>query len=283
MTAFGARRRPPGVRLSWAVLAAFSAIALLPAGASAPPDCGPAEGMEPLLGAGRIVLLGEIHGTDQAPTFTASVACRALADGLGVTVALELPQSEEEAVRAFVGSSAPSAPGPGAVVDLPFWAKSYQDGRTSLAMLGLIERIRDWRRGGADIDVILLDEPSSFRQRDARMAERLLAAAAADDERFFVALTGNLHNRTVPGSGRAGDRLVTALGRARVTSLNMTHGGGSAWICEATAGCGALDFGPREAPPAGRVTLFAEPDDRGYDGTYSVGKISASPPARGGD
>ena len=77
-----------------------------------------------------------------------------------------------------------------------------------------------------------------------------------------------------------GERMLNALGSKRVKSLNMTHAGGSAWFCEASAGCGPFDFGTGEPEPRGRVNLFEEPDARGYDGTYSMGTISASPPAK---
>lgn len=248
------------------------AIAVLGSAAAAgsEPECPSALGLDELLGRGRVLLLGEIHGTEEAPRFVETVACQALARGLEVTIALELPHAEENAVRD------PDV----RVVALPFWTKDYQDGRTSRAMLRLIERARAWSREGQDVEMILLDEPSDFRQRDQRMAERLLAAVTESPDRFFVALTGNLHSRTAPGTGRMGERVVGELGRDRVSSLDMEHAGGSAWICEVTQGCGPLELRAHDGGPAGQIRLFATPDSRGIDGTYSVGPVSVSPPAR---
>ena len=110
-------------------------------------DCASAEGLAPVIGPGRVVLLGEIHGTRHAPQFAGTVVCQALNKELGVTLALELPHAEEVAVRGFVTTAA-QAGEPPRVTDLPFWAKPYQDGRSSDAMLSLLERVRAWRLAG---------------------------------------------------------------------------------------------------------------------------------------
>ena len=258
------------------VLAAV--LAPMTAGAEVP-GCSPAPGLEAVLGPGRALLLGEIHGTNEAPEYVATVACHALADDLAVTIALELPWSEEPVVRDFVASSGGEAEA-SLILDLPFWSKPYQDGRTSQAMLALLEVARAWSQSGVEVEVILLDEPADFARRDEWMARRLLAAVANSPKSFFIALTGNLHNQTAARSGRMGERVSGALGKERVVSLKMNHAGGSAWICEATQGCGSLELGDREAEPKGRVTLFPTPDSRGYDGFFAVGTLSASPPAR---
>ena len=78
----------------------LSALTVATALADAPdPACAPADGLDPLLAPGRAILLGEIHGTNEAPDFTDTIACHALAAGLEVIVALELPEVEEAAVR----------------------------------------------------------------------------------------------------------------------------------------------------------------------------------------
>ena len=143
-----------------AALAAVLAFSPAPAA-----SCGATTGIEPLLERGRVLLLGELHGTAEAPAFVANVACHARSQGLDVTIALELPHAEQEQVRD------PDSE----IVDLPFWAKDYQDGRTSVAMLRLIE----WAhaRTAADgVELILIDEPSNFRRRDERMAVHILDA-----------------------------------------------------------------------------------------------------------
>lgn len=107
-------------------------------------------------------------------------------------------------------------------------------------MLRLIERIRAWKLAEESVDAVLIDDSTDFRQRDERMAKHLLDSVAASPDRSFMALTGN----------------------------------------QATQGCGPLVLGERQADPAGQATLFPSPDSRGYDGTYSVGTVSASPPTK---
>lgn len=236
-------------------------------------------GAEEVLRKGQVLLLGEIHGTNESPEFVQAIVCLALETGLGVTVALELPQSEEPTVVRFVKGGKPRVSRE-EIARLPFWAKDYQDGRASIAMLDLLEELRKRKVAGENVEVILLDKPQDFARRDQEMADRLLSAVEASPENFFVTLTGNLHNRTAPESGRMGARVVEKLGRARVVSLNVSHTGGSAWICEATAGCGPLELGGRGEGSAPSIQLFEEPDPRGYQGSYFVGAISASPPAK---
>lgn len=261
---------------------------LLSAGCAAPgtasASCPSIDGLDEVLGRGRVVLLGEIHGTAEVPAFVQAMACRAVARDLSVVVALELPRDEQEAISAFMGSEGGAA-GLEAIRSLPFWARESQDGRTSRAMLDLLEGLRDLRQRGGHAGVLLIDRPGEFSARDRAMAERLAAAAKAHPEALLVALTGNLHSRTDEGSGRMGELVEEALGPGRVLSLNMVHSGGTSWICEATAGCGPMKLkGKDEVESDGkgwRITLEPESAGPGHDGTFHVGSITASPPARG--
>lgn len=263
----------------------FLALLLLGAGSGAAPardagDCPPIEGIDGVLGKGRVLLLGEIHGTAEGPAFVEAVACHAVAAGLPVVVALELPRDEQEAVSGFLASEGGEA-ARGAVRALPFWAKEYQDGRSSRAMLDLLDGLRSRRGNGGHLGVLLFDRPGDFSTRDRAMGERIVEAAKAHPQAFLVSLSGNLHSRTDEGSGRMGATIEKALGPDRVRSLKMSHTGGTAWICEATAGCGPLRLGGRGEGEDWRILMDLEAGGPGHDGTFHVGSISASPPARG--
>jgi len=69
-----------------------------PGGSATVAACPAIDGIEQVIGKGKVVLLGEIHGTAEAPAFTGDVDCHALRAGLAVTVALELPRAEQEAI-----------------------------------------------------------------------------------------------------------------------------------------------------------------------------------------
>ena len=69
------------------MLALAMLVGAIPA-ASADDGCAPIGGATPLLETGRVVLLGELHGTEQSPAFVASLACHAVAAGLDLVVGL---------------------------------------------------------------------------------------------------------------------------------------------------------------------------------------------------
>lgn len=252
----------------------------------APASCAPIANADALLGEGRIVLVGEIHGTEQGPGFVGELACRALAAGLGVTVALELPQEDQARVDAFLGS----AGGPDDFDKLwsDFWRRDYQDGRASHAMAGLIDGLREQRSAGRPVEVVFLDRPDLGPSggRDAAMAKRLADAHQAHPKNLILALTGNWHNRTVTGAPwdpsyePMGYRLTHLLPEARILALDMSHAGGSAWLCLSGEPCKVQQLrgkGKKGGPLA--VTVYDAVDAKGFHGVYDVGSITASLPA----
>ncbi len=54
---------------------------------------------------GHVVLLGEMHGTNESPQFLSDALCVALQNDHSVTVGLELPFSETERADVFLESS----------------------------------------------------------------------------------------------------------------------------------------------------------------------------------
>ena len=240
--------------------------------------CEPVPGLRPHLTTGRVILLGELHGTREAPAFVESVVCHGLSLGLRVTVALELPQVEGPEVDRYLRSE--GSPGDrDALVRAPFWFKDYQDGRSSQAMLALLEAVRSRIARQEPIDVVLLDRPEARQDRDAEMAARLLVAVGEAPANLFVALTGNLHNRITEGSGRLGRRILEALGPDRVLSLNQAYSGGSAWVCMSDSPCGSHTIRGRAGTALG-VEVGGAAGSEHYHGTYGVGELHASPPAK---
>jgi hypothetical protein len=74
-------------------------------------------------------------------------------------------------------------------------------------------------------------------------------------------------------------QLVTGLlGADRVVALDVTHAGGSAWVCTDACGETTLQGG---GPPdsAFRLSLHLDDASSGFHGEYSVGPLTASPPA----
>ncbi len=202
-----------------------------------------------------LVLFGELHGTAEAPAHVAA-ALAAVAPHGAVALAIEWPDSLQPAVDEFLvtGDRAALLATPD-----PFW--TWRDGRSSVAMLALLERARTLRIAVTCFDG---DFPSA-ETREAGMAARLLAALAPG--RTTLALCGNLHARTTPPW--MGSHL-----RAHVPdliSLDLHHAGGTAWCCLADHEPGIQHF----AATAADTDAAAD----GFDGFHTVGSIRASPPA----
>lgn len=241
--------------------------------------CAGVAGVDQLLAPGLAVLVGELHGTAQSPEFVSALACNALGAGFPVTVALEMPPDEATRVDAFLasdGSDAASA----ALVAGPFWAPSVADGRSSVAMVGLLDDVRVAGAAGLPIDVTLLDAGGD--DRDAAMAARVAEAVAANPDGIVIALTGNAHTRVTPDpafpSTPMGQHVTDTLGAGRVVALDVTYSGGTAWVC--TDVCGETTFeGSGPPDPAFTLSLHLDDASSGFHGEYSVGPITASPPA----
>lgn len=86
----------------------------------------------------RIVVVGERHGTKEIPGFVAALACTALVDGRAVTLALEMPSSETDRLESYLASDG-GATARSRLVTSPFWHRPLQDGRSSAAMVDLLE------------------------------------------------------------------------------------------------------------------------------------------------
>jgi hypothetical protein len=270
------------------VAALWAAAALAaPRQTPAPPlACSASAGIEPLLAAKDVLLVGEVHGTAQSPAFVAETACAALAHGRAVSVALEIPVAEQARLAAFAESAGTPADR-AALLSGDFWRDPFQDGRRSEAMLALLERLRTFRKAGRKVTVVPIDPGPggvpSWQEREKSMAERLRARLAAAPGDLLVVLTGNLHTRLKPRVDYAymGSVLAEGSPGLRLAALDVAYTGGSAWICQGDepAACKATELGSKAGAARGEVVTFPNIDAAGYTGVYGVGELSASPPA----
>jgi peptidoglycan/xylan/chitin deacetylase (PgdA/CDA1 family) len=261
---------------------------VLNAGAQPQPttlSCTDVPGLAPLLHAGHVVLLGEMHGTNESPLFLRNAVCTALQNGHAVTVGLEIPRTETAAVDAFFDAPEGEA-AERRLLQGPIWQRTYQDGRASRAMRDLLNSLRAYRAAGLPVRVVLIDDPAVPARRDSAMSARIQTARAAAPDDVFLVLTGNVHNRLTVGTQwdasyePMGYLLRRAVDAGRITSLDVAHAGGEAWVCfgSTASDCGVRSIGKRGAEGDG-VTLFAKPDAQAYDGHYHVGRLTASLPA----
>ena len=264
------------------------------AGSGAEVDCPPLpRGAGKLVELGSFVLVGEVHGTVEAPAFVGALACSAAmhAGPRGLVVGIEMSHTDQPYLDAFFALESPTAAGR-ELLSATHFTDAFRDGRDSEAVVSLLEDLRRWRRAGLKITPIAFDvsadDGAAGAARETAMAERIAAAAERHAGATVLVYTGNLHSRTAKGVPWDPDLLTMGarlLGRfPHLRSLDFASAGGSAWVCIMAPEGGAMECGERVQNGVDRggrpfVELWSEPDESGHHGIYYLGPISASPPA----
>lgn len=286
MTALRPGHPRSATRRRWCPAAGLLAMLALGTGAFAQPaqqvavDVDPATGLAALLATHSPVVLGEIHGTVEVPALVGAVLALRVAAGQATTLALEIPDSHQADLDAWLAGDG-DATSSRALSRHRFW--SFRDGRSSQAMLALLERVREWRRDGARIAVLAFDVPDPATPGPARerhLARRIAEALDRPDAAPMLVLTGNLHARRAVGNPF--DPTIELMAwhlRARsMLTFNVRALGGSAWVC--APDCGALALADAPSPqPATGLHRFDAPSAQGYDGEVMLARFTASPPA----
>ena len=234
---------------------------------------------------GRVVLLGEFHGTRELPEAFGELVCHA-ASGAPVRVGLPLPQGEAERLERFFSLPNPSDRD-ALLRGSPFWTSPRQDGRSSRAMLTLLTRLGKLKAAGLPVQVFAFDaDPPLGPDREQRMADTVAAEAHADPDGRMLLLTGSLDARTAPGGPDPAWRSMGALlAEAGLDVVAFDFGGppGTAWSCQdqdpAHCGGGTLQPGNPPGPPG--LAPLPRPTPEGFAGRWSVPSLTASPPAYG--
>jgi hypothetical protein len=264
--------RLPKTLLAFA-LAALSASASsqnLPPGA----DCTEIPGTAPVLAAGRIVMVGEIHGTKEMPAEFLRLVCSAVQRGQAVAVGIEMadPGGTLAAYMASTGDTASRQ----ALLKARHW-NGMRDGRSSVAWLDMIEAFRTMRQRDLPLRIFALNDKPYTGDRDQAMAARLREEHAAHPDALILTYTGNIHNM-LKGMAGLPAPMGALVADMEPVSIGLTSDAGQAWMCTGPNECGAtglpatLENGPPHAArPAARAGV--------YTLQINVGRITASPPA----
>jgi hypothetical protein len=231
-------------------------------------------------------LFGEVHGTNEIPAVVGGAACAASSKGR-VHVGLELPVGDSRLLATFLSGN-----GDEGLRDSSLWRGPQQYGVTSSAMLELLKSLRDLRRNGAPLEVFFFDDRIrlGMKGRDQAMAEHISEERRRAPEDIYLILVGNFHARNVIGAPwdaqmRWMAHFLASRERRMITLDVRTHAG-SAWACfqkgpGGPESCGSSPI--RGSLPEGasnnRAVKLEPVPQLGYDGAYSVGTVSASPPA----
>ncbi len=249
-------------------------------------------GLNALLQPGRTLLIGEQLGSREAPAVVGDMVCQSAAAGLNVVLGLSMPRTEQERINRYLAS-------PGAPSDQDellrgvFWRRPFQDGRSSRAIMDLIDRIRSLRNYGLFVNVVAYDtDEATGSKRDARLATLWQERRKAHPEELFVILAGNTHTRTVEGTTWDKDfvpmakRLVE--NEKSLLAFDLSYAQGSRWGCDlnrnAKLVCTIVGATPTErvAAEPGQspyVSVFSQPTEEGYHGLLYVGALTPSLPA----
>jgi hypothetical protein len=266
---------------------ALAAALMAQAPADGAPPCKPVAGAEALWAKPetRFVIVGEMHGTAEAPAAFADLVCLASRDK-PVAVAVEGPAAFADLASAYVNSDGGAAARSAFLADI-FWTQPFKDGRSSQAMLGMFEELQRLRRAGRDISLFGFmpdgGRPAGFDQSyyELEMAHLLSKGAQARPAARVLALIGNLHALKTPMEPWGGGLPAAAhLSPKDAISLRVATGPGTAWNCQGPtpAECGPY---PTRGSAGGRApgVVLERQDGGDYDGLLVVGPATASPPA----
>lgn len=258
------------------------AMMALLAATSAPATCTSVDGATMLWSKPetRWVIAGEMHGTNETPDAFVNLVCLAAAARGPVTVAIEYPADMQPVLDAWLASDGGEAART-ALLAGPFWRRSTQDGRTSVAFLRMLDRLRVMHRAGTVRSVRAFCPPNdgpAVGDYNEAMADRLTKIADSAPGLVMV-LVGNFHAinhaMTTPQSSiRPAASLLPA---TKKVSVDIVGAGGSMWACQMD-GCHRYDYPAQPGGPS-RIAPDTSEDQR-YDMIYMLGKAySAAEPA----
>jgi hypothetical protein len=251
-------------------------------------NCTVPAGLDEEIQPGQLIMVGEMHGTVEAPAAFGTLACRALARGYAVSVGLELPRDQASPLATYIASDG-SARSVTQLLDTPFWQRQMQDGRSSQAMLGLLQKLRAAKQRWPALNVFALEEvesaalPLSASTRDQNMAKRVRAEHQRRPHAVILTLTGNIHNRLkpateLPASFNIPPPMGSLLPDLSPVSLALLTTSGSAWMCSPSCGVQSLrTVTSAHAAPAGAYQQLAASNP--YNAEWSLGPGTASLPA----
>lgn len=231
----------------------------------------------------RFLVLGEIHGTSEAPTAFGDWVC-AVSRNRPVIVGLEYEDSAQSALDNWMGSAGTEIDRQVLLASTAF-TRRFEDGRSSRAMLDLLETLRALKVSGRDLRVVAFRSSTppadGFDQNygELTMAHSLAAMSQSRPDAQIMVLLGRFHASQQPiGEVRPA---FAHLPDKDVLSISLEPQGGGMWTCGGDGPipeCGRKSMSGADSGERG-LRLSAEPGP--FDGRLYLGPTSPSPPARG--
>ncbi|WP_338845365.1 hypothetical protein V8J88_16765 [Massilia sp. W12] len=260
------------------LLVASLCLPLLMHSARAATPCADSKGQ--VLPQGKLLIVGELHGSQEIPAYVGRLLCAYAEQKLPVILHVEFPESHQEAFNAFM-NEADEAKAEKLVLETDKWSKWMADGSTSRAMLDLFKLARKLRQSGTQVLLNAFTSTTglpppltpglAFVQHyseAAKAANVEMRMAQYPDYRHLV-LVGESHAEKY--AARPWLPMAYRLSRLLpVRTLGFTFDAADAWVCRGPKDkiiCGATAIGPRKISPLE------------FDEVVHIPKLSASPPA----
>lgn len=174
----------------------------------------------------KAIMIGELHGTNEAPEFLLGIVKSLQKNGKKVMVAFEI---SSDGLKSFENN--PTLDG---LKKSIFFNTLAQDGRQCIAWAQMLVDLRKLNVDIAYIDLDMAHKGDKNIPRDSMMFENLNAAFKTDTTRVLVTLTGNISNKLTPYKGAKTlayfmqKNKYSCFKTKRILSLNHTHGKGTA-------------------------------------------------------
>lgn len=252
----------------------LDANAQVPSLSAKTPQCPNVNGISSLLNRSehRFIVMGEIHGTEQTPALFGNLVCSIAKSG-PVTVILEFPVSQSDAINRFTSSQ-------GSVADREtllsswIWDTSFADGRSSFAMLNLLDRLRLLRASGLPIevyagqpDIATLSESQHYYE--LAMADRWAQIAAIRPKSRVLILTGRSHAMQLVDDDTPFPGAASFLPPKSVVTLLPELEGGATWNLQNKA---AGIHGLEGSPATWKGIRIDARSTAPLQGTYAIGE-----------
>jgi hypothetical protein len=236
---------------------------------------------------GRLLMLGEWHGTNELPRLAGDLLCAVAGSGLETRLGLEMPWTDQERIGAFLHSDGGLAARDALLDGSRLWG--FHDGRSSTAMYDLLDRVRLMVLRGVKVSVFAFDIVASdgWDGRDGKMAAAVAKDLSAHPSAAYVIFVGNFHARTArPSDDSTPPQMGGAL-KARgldILSLDWAGPAGSSWHQNPAGQTGVGPVGPYNVSKDGElkagqvIELFDAPSPFGFDGLYHASTLTPALP-----
>ncbi|MEE4245184.1 MAG: hypothetical protein V2I33_07220 [Kangiellaceae bacterium] len=227
--------------------------------------------LKSLLNPGHLLLFGESHGTKQYPKKISDVVCYLSENGRVVNIGLELPSDISDELNRFITNKDISEK---TVLKHPIWHQKFQDGRTSQAMLRLIQDMKVLNQRKNNISLFSFDEwnfkPS---ERDKSMARNVYDNF--NYQAVNIVLVGNLHSSRSNHANAQSSLIDFLSDRLKITSVLFRSQGGYSWYCRPECGRWPSKGKPKKIV----VEFYQDSEINHHDWVWNIGPTESSAPA----